>query len=110
MIDLVPEKLVAQQLISTYHTSRPSDPVDFENFTGDGFQNPLTGLSNFSPGSNIKTIMADVKNRPGMDKVAGDFPAGIFSHRGFPRWVLFLPGWEPAGHFSRDVWSLHFPL
>ena len=81
-------------------TSRPSDPVDFEIFTGDGFQNFLTGLSNFSPGSNIKTIMADVKKRPGMDKVAGDFPAGIFSHRGFPRWVLFLPGWEPAGHLA----------
>ena len=74
--------------------------MDFEIFTGDGFQNFLTELSNFSPGSNIKTIMADVKKRPGMDKVAGDFPAGIFSHRGFPRWVLFLPGWEPAGHLA----------
>ena len=81
-------------------TSRPSDPLDFEIFTGDEFQNFLTGLSNFSLGSNAKTIMADVKNRPGMDKVAGDFPAGIFSYRGFPRWVLFLPGWEPAGHLA----------
>ena len=69
-------------------------------FTGDGFQNFHTGLSNFSPRNNIKTIMADVKKRLGMDKVAGDFPAGIFSHRGFPRWVLFLPGWEPAGHLA----------
>ena len=80
--------------------------MDFEIFTGDGFQDFLTGLKNFSPGSHIKTIMADVKKRPGMTKVAGDFPAGIFSHRGFPRWVLFLPGWEPAGHLAgTSVWK-----
>jgi len=66
--------------------------VDFEIFTGEGFQNFLTGLSNFSAGSNIKTIMTDVEKRPGMDKVAGDFPTGIFSHRGFSRWVLSYRG------------------
>ena len=32
--------------------------------------------------------------------MTGDFPAGIFLHRGFPRWVLFLPGWKPAGHLA----------
>ena len=81
-------------------TSRPSDPVDFEIFTGDGYQNFLTKLSDFSPGSNIETIMDDVRKWPGMAKVAGDFPAGIFLHRGFPRWVLFLPRWKPAGHLA----------
>ena len=29
--------------------------------------------------------------------MAGDFPAGIFSDRGFPHWVLFLPRWKPVG-------------
>ena len=75
--------------IPSINTSRPSNPVDFEIFTGDGFQNFLTGLSNFSPGSNIKTIMADVKKQPGMKQVAGDFPAGLVFLWGFPRWEFF---------------------
>ena len=48
----------------------------------------------------MKTIMADVKKRPGMDKVAKDLPASIFSHREFPRWILFLPERELAGHLA----------
>ena len=79
--------------------------MDFEIFTGDGFQNFLTGLNNFSPGSNIKTIMADVKKRPGMEKVAGDFPAGIFSHRGFPRWISFLPARKLGGHLAGTLYA-----
>ena len=47
-------------LVPGIETSRPSDPLDFENFTGDGFQNFLTGFSYFLPGSNVKTVMADV--------------------------------------------------
>ena len=70
-------------------TSRPSDPVDFEIFTGDEFHNFLTGLSNFSPGSNLKTMMADVKGDRGWTKwtgislqayiLSGVFPPGFFT-------------------------------
>ena len=48
----------------------------------------------------MKTIMADVKKRQVMEKVAEDLPAGKFSHRGFPPWILFLPGRELAGHLA----------
>ena len=51
------------ETILSITTSWPSDPVDFEIFTGDVFQNFLTGLSIFSPGSNIKTIMTEVENQ-----------------------------------------------
>ena len=41
-------------------TSRPSAPVDFENFTGDVFLKIFTGISYFSPGYNAKDNFAEV--------------------------------------------------
>ena len=86
-------------------TPQPSDPLDVENFTGDEFQNFLTRLSYFSPGSSIETIITGIKKWLGMDKVAR---LAYFCTEDFLA-VFFQWGGGASGALSQGIfifWSL----
>ena len=56
----------------------------------------FTGISHFSRGYSARNIFIEVWRWRGMLNLWPRFPAGKIFYRGYPRWLIFSPGWKPA--------------